>query len=179
MLGIQIDDSNIKEFLPILVHLITSTDECTIFMSNSIIGKKAKWYIVGRPTDDEQPNVDSGSRDAFTTDMTGDAHLRGVRMVLNNTFTAGGRVAPVFACVYGCTSEEMPFDEIVVKPIKGLVAASESNGSTEEGFVVFIRGKYKTPEEIEREVMERREDLSIISQPITPTTTSPMITVTQ
>ena len=61
--------------------------------------------------------------------MAGDKHLCGVRMVLNNTFTAGGRVAPVFACVYGCTADEMPRNEIVVLPIEGLVCASESNGS--------------------------------------------------
>ena len=40
MLGIDPNNaSTILEFLPILKHLITSTDECTIFMSNGIIGK--------------------------------------------------------------------------------------------------------------------------------------------
>ena len=53
-------------------------------------------------------------------DMTGDKHLCVVCMVLNNTFTACRRVAPVFACVYGSTAKEMPGNEIIVQPIEGL-----------------------------------------------------------
>ena len=82
----------------------------------------------------------------------GDKHLRGVRMTLNNTFSAGGRCAPVFACIYGLTVDELPGNDIVVMPIKGLVAASEQNGSEELGYVVFIRGRYKTFEENEEEM---------------------------
>ena len=72
--------------------------------------------------------------------MAGDKHVRGIRIVLNNTFTAGGTCAPVFACIYGLSNTEMPRDEIVVKRVKGLVAASVSTGNMSEGFVVFVRG---------------------------------------
>ena len=42
-------------------------------------------------------------------------------MVLDNTFTADRRVAPILACVYGSTAKEMPGDEIVVQPIEGFI----------------------------------------------------------
>ena len=45
----------------------------------------------------------------------------------------------------------MPGNDIVVLPINGLVAASEQNGSEEKGYVVFIRGRFKTVEEYENE----------------------------
>ena len=52
------------------------------------------------------------------------------------------------------TAEELPGDDIVMMPIKGLIAASEQNGSEELGFVVFIRGQFKTVEENEEEMNE-------------------------
>ena len=153
-LGINqtLDDSNnviVEELIPVLPRLITSTDECTIFVSNKVISNKDEWYITSRPQADNLPTIDSSKRDIFCTEMSGDKHHRGVRMTLNNTFSAGGRCAPVFACIYGLTSEEMPGNDIVVMPIKGLVAASEQNGSEEVGFVVFIRGKFKTVDELQ------------------------------
>ena len=57
--------------------------------------------------------------------------------------TAGGRCAPIFACVWGLKPHEMPFDEIVICEVKGLVAASTMTGSTEKGYIVFIRGQYE------------------------------------
>jgi hypothetical protein len=46
-------------------------------------------------------------------------------------------------------STEMPRDEIVVCRVKGLVAASNINGSLQEGLVVFIRGKYENATNVE------------------------------
>ena len=74
--------------------------------------------------------------------------MRGIRISLNNTFTAGGRSAPIFACVYGLSMSEMPMDEIVVCEIEGLVPASNQNGSKEIGFIVFVRGNDPTYEPI-------------------------------
>ena len=45
----------------------------------------------------------------------------------------------------------MSGNDIVVLPIKGLVATSEQNGSEEKGYIVFIRGRFKTVEEHEQE----------------------------
>jgi hypothetical protein len=48
-------------------------------------------------------------------------------------------------------AEELPGKDIVVMPIKGLVAALEQNGSEEVGYVVFIRGRFKTVKENEED----------------------------
>ena len=88
------------------------------------------------------PRIDSNRRDNFTTSQVGDAHLRGLRISLNNTFSAGGRSAPIFACIFGLKPSEMPGDEIIVCKCKGLVVSVECNGTMKEGFIVFIRGNY-------------------------------------
>ena len=148
---LDVDNEIVEEFIPVLPRLVTSTDECTIFVSNKTINDKDNWYITSRPKASHLPSIDSSKRDIFCTDMSGDKHHRGVRMTLNNTFTADGRCAPVFACIYGLSAEEMPGNDIVVLPIKGLVAASEQNGSEQNGYVVFIRGKFHTVEEVEEQ----------------------------
>ena len=81
---------------------------------------KIAWYFSTRPTLTNTPNIDSNRRDHYTTDLHGDAHLRGIRITLNNTFTAGGKCAPIFACVFGMKSTEMPRDEIIVCRIKNV-----------------------------------------------------------
>ena len=163
------DDYVVDPLIPVLPRLITSTDECTIFVSNKVISNKDDWYITSRPTLNNLPTIDSSKRDIFSTELSGDKHHRGVRMTLNNTFSAGGRCAPVFACIYGLTTEEMPGNDIVVMPIKGLVAASEQNGSEEVGFVVFIRGKFQTHEEVEAENQRNNnlpdDDTNILQPP--------------
>lgn len=159
VLGILEGDKDILPLLPILDQLSTSTDEITVFMSDKIIHTKDNWYISKRPSDTDQPFLDSSTRDIFTTDLSGDKHHRGVRVTLNNTFTAGGRCATAFACIYGMTNAEMPHDEIVVRKVPGLIAASDTNGSQENGFVVFIRGNFQTVEEAEAENNAQREHL--------------------
>ena len=145
----------------VLPSLITSTDECTVFISSKIINGKELWYFTCCPNNSNKPHVDSNKRDNFTTDLTGDAHHRGLRIVLNNTFTAGGMCAPVFACVYGLNATEMPGDEIVYRPIKGLVAGSGQTGDMREGYLVFVRGKYETLEEYQAK--QSQNDLPITS----------------
>ena len=135
-----------------------------------MISNKDDWYITSRPSVTNLPYHDSSKRDIFCTELSGDKHHRGVRMTLNNTFSAGGRCAPVFACIYGLSTEEMPGNDIVVMPIKGLVAASEQNGSEEVGFVVFIiRGKFQTHKEVEEDNNENSnlpdDDTTILQPP--------------
>ena len=158
MLGIT-GITDIEHFVThVLPHLITSTDECTIFVSSEIINNKEVWYFSCRPTKSSKPFQDSGKRDVYTTDMAGDKHHRGIRITLNNTFTAGGTCAPVFACVYGLSATEMPKDDIVVKKVKGLVAASVSTANMSEGYVVFVRGKYETLEQIQEKEKEQERE---------------------
>jgi hypothetical protein len=132
-----------------LPDLVTTTDEVTLFVSSEVIEGKDSFHFSVRPSLTNQPNKDSSKRDPYTTALTGDKHHRGLRISLNNTFTAGGLSAPVFACVYGCTPQEMPGDEIVVLEVKGLVAAANMNASQSKGYVVFIRGKYQTQKELD------------------------------
>ena len=144
VLGSKYTDEEIESLTYILPNLITSTDECSLFITNKIINSKIKWYFSARPNHSIKPNIDSGRRDIYTTNQIGDAHLRGIRISLNNTFSAGGRSAPIFACVFGLKPMEMPGNEIVVVKIRGLISGSDTNMSLKEGFIVFIRGQYET-----------------------------------
>ena len=138
-----------KKFIPVLNNLLTTTDECSIFITKNKVKNKDSFYLVARPNLSEYPLIDSGTRNNFTTDMTGDLHLRGIRISLNNTFTAGGRCAPIFATVSGLSITEMPCDDIVVSPVKGFVPGSGTNGSLENGFICFVRGKYEPSNEVD------------------------------
>ena len=159
ILGINDSLDIAKQFIHVLPHLITSTDECSIFITTQIINKKIAWHFSVRPNINNCPTEDSNKRDVFTNTLCGDAHLRGVRISVNNTFTAGGRSAPIFACVYGLTMAEMPHDEIVVCEIPGLVPASNQNGSTQIGYIVFVRGSSPTNEPIYDNESDSDEDM--------------------
>ena len=149
VLGSVLTDDELNQLIYILPNLITSTDECSLFITNQKIRNKVSWYFCLRPTSKNKPNVDSNRRDNYTTTQVGDAHLRGLRISLNNTFSAGGRCAPIFACVFGLKLSEMPKDDIVICKVKGLIASAETSGTNKEGFIVFIRGKYETNDDIE------------------------------
>ena len=154
-------DDNKHDFTYTLPNLVTSTDECTVFISSDIINIKESWNFCRCPTDSSQPFQVSSKRDVYSATLSGDAHIRGIRIVLNNAFTAGGLYAPIFACEYGLTLAEMPKDEIVVQKIKGLVAGSDQSGSTQEGFIVFVRGNYEPIEDIEK---RQKESTNLPSQ---------------
>ena len=144
VLGGSLVEKDIVALTCILPNFITSTDECTLFVSSQQILNKTSWYFCICPSSGHTIGNDSNRRDCYTTDLTGDAHLRGIIISLNNTVTAGGRCAPIFACVTGLKPQEMPHDEIVVCEVKGLVAASTMTGSTENGYIIFVRGQFKT-----------------------------------
>ena len=130
---------------PVLPHLITSTDETTIFCTPTKIFDKERVYVVARPTKVKNEALDSGKVNNYSTDAIGDAHCRGVRLVLNTTFTAGGLAAPIFVVCYGLTYNEMPYNDIVTLPIPGLIVGSDRNiYSNKEGFITFVRGNYES-----------------------------------
>ena len=149
----------LEKLIPVLPHLVTSTDETTLFITNMIIKNKEVWYLYAKSVADNCV-PDSSKRDNYTTAMSGDAHCRGLRITINNTFTAGGRVAPPFICVYGLSPDEMPGDEIVTIPIKGLVIGADQNGSLDEGYICFIRGKYDPKNGAEDTTQNENEDVS-------------------
>ena len=128
--------------IPVLPHLVTSTDETTIFATDGMINPKEKIYLTARPTEAKNEHVDSGKRNDYCTDTAGDAHCRGIRIVLNTTFTAGGLTAPLFVTIYGLSPDEMPENDIVSIPIKGFTPGSERDlNSTRVGYVTFVRGQ--------------------------------------
>ena len=132
------------QVVPVLPNLITSTDETTIYCTPTKIFDKERIYVIARPTKVKNESVDSGKVNNYSTNEYGYAHLRGVRLVLNSTFTAGGLAAPIFVVCYGLTLVDMPYNDIVVVPIPGLTVGADRNiYSTKEGFLVFVRGNYE------------------------------------
>ena len=132
---------NPTKMAPVLPNLVTSTDKVTIFATAGEIFKKDKFYLVTKPEEIKNEASHSGSRNHYKKKLTGDAHCRGVRMVINSTFTAGGVSAPIFVAIYGLSSTEMPGDSIITIEVPGLVAGSQSNlYSHGSGYVCFVRG---------------------------------------
>ena len=129
--------------VPVLPNLITGTDKTTMFVTPTKIYDREKVYLVARPSMIKNEKVDSGKCNNYSTEEAEDAQCRGIRIVLNTTFTAGGLVAPIFVIVYGLTSNEMPYNELVCVPIPGLTVGGERNlYSKKEGYIVFVTGNY-------------------------------------
>ena len=131
------------QLTPVLPNLITSTDEVTIFASSSVIHGKDSYYIVSKPSYIKNEHSNSGSRNHYKKKPSGDnSHCRGVRIVLNCTFTAGGLSSPLFVVVYGMSSEEMPNDETVTLEVPGLTVGGDIDiYSKGKGYITFVRGK--------------------------------------
>lgn len=78
----------------------------------------------------------------MTKDL-GDAHCRGLRIVLNTTFTAGGLSVSIFVVIYSLIPKEMPKRDIVLVPIPGYSVGGDCDiYSRKEGYIVFVRGKF-------------------------------------
>ena len=89
------EQSDLKLY-PILPNLITSTNKVTVFATSSIIHGKESYYLVLKPDYVKNEAVDSSTRNNYKKCPTGDAHCRGVRIVINCTFAAGGLSSPLF-----------------------------------------------------------------------------------
>ena len=125
-----------------LPSLVTSTDEKTIFVTSGIIKDDEKIHITAKPKCIKNKSVSSGARNNYKTEMTGDSHCRGLRIILNTTFTAGGLSSPIFVVINGLSLEEMPYNEIVTVPVYGLIPGSDRDiyNSTKKGYITFVRG---------------------------------------
>ena len=149
--------------VPVLPNLVTTTDEVTIFATAGTVHKKETFFLVARPDELKNESCDSGKRNHYKKNPSGNAHCRGVRVVINSTFTAGGLSAPIFVAVYGLTREEMPNDDIITIAVPGLVAGSSQNlYSTGEGFITFVCGSESNSERVDTGQNN--------SNPISPTT---------
>ena len=111
-----------KKLYPVLPNLITSTNEVTIFATTGTVDSKESFYIVAKPEELKNEACNSGSRNHYKKKPTGNSHCRGVRIVINSTFTAGGLSAPIFISAFGMTKMEMPRDEIITIEVPGLIA---------------------------------------------------------
>ena len=131
-------DTSLVNVIP---QLVTTTDELTVFATVGRVANKEDYYITVKPEKGTRlPS--SETRSTYTTTPQGDLHCRGVRIVINNTFSASGQVAPIAATIYGLSAKEMPGgDDIVAIPIPGLVrGADQNNNDKTEGLLVFVRG---------------------------------------
>ena len=116
------------KLLPILPNLITSTDEVTVFATASTVHGKESYYLVSKPDYVKNEAVDSRCRNHYKKTPTGDAHCRGVRVVINCSFTAGGLSSLLFVVVYGIGKDEMFCDEdIVTVKVPGLTIGSNQD----------------------------------------------------
>ena len=157
--------------ISILPNLVTSTDEMTLFACPGKINKAEKLHIVARPSHVKNESVNSGRRNNYNTEPSGDAHCRGVRIVLNSTITAGGMSAPLFIVVYGLGSDEMPHDDIITCRVKGLVPAANRNVLSQgHGFITFVRGKYDKGDESQNSAQNNDDEENENTQipPLTP-----------
>ena len=140
------------EMQPVLPNLVTTTDEVTLFATSATVNSKEDLYIVAKPEELKNEMVTSNSRNHYKQKSSGDSHCRGVRIVINSTFTAGGLSAPIFVTVYGLSQEEMPGTEIMTIEIPGLTVGSHqdiySNGV---GYLTFVKGsgEYNSTSEVE------------------------------
>ena len=131
----------IEKSHPVLPNLLTTSNEVTTFATTGTINDKQSFYIVARPEELKNGMCHSGSRNHYKSAPTGNAHCRGVRIVVNSTFTAGGLSAPIFIAVYGLTAEEMPRDDIITIDVPGLVSGSHQNiYSCGTGYITCVRG---------------------------------------
>ena len=70
-------EDELKKIIYILLNLITSTDECSLFVISQLILSKITWYFSLRPSIHNQPGIDSNRWDNYTTTFAGDTHLGG------------------------------------------------------------------------------------------------------
>ena len=162
MIGHTDAASKVKLY-PVLPNLVTSTDEVTIFATCGIVNNKETFFIATKPEDLKNEFCHSGARNHYKKKSSGDAHCRGVRIVINCTFTAGGVSAPIFITVFGCTRDEMPKDGIITVAVPGLVAGSHENLYCEgAGFITFVRGRDNQDSSVENgaENADNIDDLS-------------------
>ena len=164
MLGIS---EGKKELLPVLPNMLTTTDEVTIFATTSMVNNKESLYIVAKPTELKNECSSSSSRNIYKQRASGDAHCRGVRIVINSTFTAGGLSAPIFVSVFGLSDIEMPSSEIIIVPVPGLSVGSHQDVySRGIGFLTFIKGsgKYNNNMSENNETGTANESAPVISK---------------
>ena len=104
--------------------------------------------------------IDSTCRNHYKKSQTGDTHCRGLRLVINCTFTAGGLASPLFVVVvYGVGKDEMFGDEdMVTIKVPGLTIESDQDVySCGFGYLTFVKGKHSEDHD-NKDLVEGDED---------------------
>ena len=131
------------QLLPVLPSLVTSTNKVTVFVTPSKVHCQDIKYLVSRPKGTKHEVSDSSSRNNYTNRENGDTHCRGIHIVINFTFSAGGIAAPLFVTIYGLTADEILADDMVCVECPGLFMGSNQGVySYGKGYVVFLLGTY-------------------------------------
>lgn len=127
-----------EDLIYVLPWLVTTTDETTVFATMGDVEDPDEFFLTVK----EDPlckKPDSSRRNIYHTGLTGDKHMRGLRICLNNTWNATGDAAPIWASIYGLSIDEMPGEEdIAVIPIEGLNMREDLS---QTGYICFVRGK--------------------------------------
>ena len=77
MIG-QNNKSKKVKCIPVLPHLVTSTDEVTLFATSQKVNNAEKIHVTTRPTKCKNPTVSSSSGNNYTTKSHSDSHCHGV-----------------------------------------------------------------------------------------------------
>ena len=123
------------DIAPILPGLIFNTDDQTCFVFKGTATNKKKLYL-------EASNECKSIHSTYVHDKGGTNHLNGVQVRITHSFLSMGYMAPVYLSVTGLNERELPTqgckDGILVVPVPGLVTSSNSTGSNDVGYIVFL-----------------------------------------
>ena len=104
----------VKEKLyPLLLNLVTTTDEITIFATAEVVNSKETFYLLSRPEEHKYESYHSGARNHYKKKLMGNVYWKGVHIVINSLFNATCLPTPIFICVYGMIREEIVVDEMI------------------------------------------------------------------
>ena len=159
------------DLVPVLPNMVTTTDEVTIFATSTTVNKAETLYVAAKPQELKNEMSSSASRNVYKNKASGDAHCRGVRIVINSTFTAGGLSAPIFVSVFGLSNEEMPGSDIITIEVPGLAVGSHQDVySSGVGFLTFVRGSgsygHQNDSDVNDELNCRNEEVDNVEERI-------------
>ena len=108
--------------------------------------------------------VDSSCRNHYKKTPTGDAHCRGLWVVINCTFTAGGLSLPLFVVVYGIGNNEMVGDDdMITIKVPGLTIGSDQDVySCGFGYLTFVCRKHDEDKNGDEEQSENSNDDGVV-----------------
>ena len=124
---------------------ISTTDDTTLFIfEGSIDSTKGEGFIICK-------DEDTGTRSSYTQNTSSTASLRGLRIRHTISFNAYGNLAPLYATVYGLSTEELPIatcpSGVLPISLTGFCHGGSQDVSNDTcGYIVFLRNTDKSDE---------------------------------